>query len=149
MIVTEREASIRHCGQMVRTLRKNHLHAINADAHRELRKMLESSCIRRAWFVDGKLAAMAGVTGTAIGPDGFLWCAITDEVSKYPNLVARKALKFVREVMATRHSVSTMILSGDKTSVGFAYFLGFMVKQKAVDRGVPVLMMTLPIKKVA
>ncbi len=128
MSVVEIEAQPYHCGQIVRMLRHEHallLDRMGVAVHAELRMMFDASAMRRAWLVDGRLAAIAGVFGTMLSDDGILWLALSEEVTKRPILVARHALRFVEDALFTKGSINTFVLEGDRTALQFAYFLGF------------------------
>lgn len=152
MRITEVEAKAYHCGQLARTLRAEHreiLDHMQIPTHRELREAFEASSIRRAWLIDGRLAAMAGVTGPAATSDGVLWMAITDEMTTHPMAVGRRALAFVKAVMRVKRRLSTSILDGDKAGIAFAYFLGFMVDGREPINGVPAMQMSYSERKAA
>jgi hypothetical protein len=74
------EAKEHHCGQIVRRLRAEHARAIagfGVHAHREIRTNFDASAFRRAWLIDGRLAALFGVTGALLGV-ARLWVARPD-----------------------------------------------------------------------
>lgn len=152
MKIEEIEAKPWHCGQLARTLRAEHreiLDDMNIPTHRELRDVFEASSIKRAWLLDGKLVALAGVTGPASTSDGTLWLALTDEMTKHPIAVGRHALRFMSRIMRTKRRLSTTVLSGDKSGVAFAYFLGFMVDGREPINGTPAMQMSYSERKAA
>lgn len=117
-----------HCGQIARILRAEHRSAILAiglDPHRELRTCFDASCHRRAWFLDGRLVAVFGVTGPRIASTGFIWLALSEEATKYPVKLVREAIREIREVMITKRVLTTTIQTQDEAAVRFARFLGF------------------------
>lgn len=119
-----------HCGQMVRLLRVEHQAAIarlGLDSHRELRERFEQSSFRRAWLIDGKLAALGGVTGGKISGTGFLWLAISERARKYPVAIVKEARKQLAEVMEIKRELATTILNGDAAARRLAIYLGFHV----------------------
>lgn len=128
-MIREIEPQPWHCGQMARTMRAEHLRlvvALGARPHRELRTTFDASVIRRAWEIDGKLAAIAGVVGSMASSEGVVWVALTDEATRHPIGVGRRAKAFVQEALRTRDQLSTILLSGDKDAMSFALFLGFI-----------------------
>ena len=152
MRIEEVDAKLWHCGQLTRTLRAEHriiLEHMQVPTHRELREAFQASYICKAWLLDGKLGAIAGVCGPAATSDGVLWMAISDEMAKHPSAVARRALKFVARVMKTKRHLSTAILDGDKAGMAFAYFLGFMVDGREPINGVPAMQMSYSHRKAA
>lgn len=75
------EAKAWHCGQMARKLRRAHAHAaarIGTDVHTSLTEMFQASPWRRAWLIDGKLAALGGVAGPMMADSGFVWLALAE-----------------------------------------------------------------------
>ena len=152
MRIEEIEAKPWHCGQLCRSLRAEHrqiLDHMQVPTHRELREAFEASSIVRSWTIDGRLAAMAGVTGPAATSNGVLWMAITDEMVLHPVPVARHALRFVRRIMRTKRHLSTSVLAGDKAGIAFAYFLGFMVDGREPINGIPAMQMSYSDRKAA
>jgi hypothetical protein len=143
-MITRIEAKPHHCGQLSRSLRAQHLEALSesgAMTHRELRTAFDHSVIRQAWALDGRLCALAGVTGTAASSEGTVWFALTDEAAKSRNHVSREALRFLKRAMATRSRLTTIVLAKDKAGVSFAYFLGFKALSRAKIGGADVIEM--------
>ena len=67
------EAKAWHCGAMSRLLRQEHAEAIaliGLNSHRELRAVFDESIFRRAWLINGRLAALGGVIGPAASAYG-------------------------------------------------------------------------------
>lgn len=123
------DAKTFHCGQMVRMLRYEHQQVvarIGIDSHRELRARFDNSSFRRAWLIDGKLAAIGGVTGGKLSSQGYIWLAISNLAMRYPLAMIREARRQLDEIMVTKRDLLTMILDGDETSKRFAVFLGFV-----------------------
>jgi len=123
------EAKAWHCGAMSRILRLEHQTAvamIGLNSHRELRAAFDDSIYRKAWFIDGRLAAIGGVTGSALSSSGVIWLAFAGIATKYPLAVTKLMKGQIERIMQTRHLLITTILDGDKASERFAIFLGFV-----------------------
>jgi len=133
------EAMEFHCGRMVRQLRTEHRAAIarlGVNTHRELRRAFDDSAYRRALLIDGKLAALGGVTGPALAASGTIWLAITQEATAHPHLIARLALRHLREILRIKRELDTYILPADETSLRFAKMMGFVtLRNSTVDIG--------------
>lgn len=141
------EARPHMCGQMSRLLRAEHRSAVAAlgvDAHRELRSAFDQSAFRRAWLIDGRLAALGGVTGSPLNHYGQIWLALSSTALRYPKAIVQEARRQIDEIMATRHQIVTSIVSGDEAAKRFAIFLGFVpydtvcdeeIANSAVSRG--------------
>lgn len=123
------EAKAFHCGQMVRLLRLEHQKAvamIGINSHRELRARFDESSFRKAWLIDGKLAAVGGVSGTMLSGYGMVWLALSNRAMKYPLAIVKEAKRQLSEIMQTKTFLATSILEGDVAAERFAVFLGFV-----------------------
>lgn len=124
------EARAYHCGAMVRMLRAEHQRAIarlGVNAHRELRQRFDSSSFRRAWLIDGKLAALGGVTGSQLSSEGYVWLALSGLATRYPLEVVRETRRQLAALMVVKRSLVTSIIASDETSKRFAIFMGFVL----------------------
>ena len=124
------EAKPQHCGQMARRLRARHRAAIDGtgiDPHRELRARFDASAFRRALLIEGELAALGGVTGTALSPTGYVWFALTEKARKHSRLVVRVVQDQLDEIMITKRELATVVLPTDEAALRLAVFLGFHV----------------------
>lgn len=118
-----------HCGQMVRLLRMEHQMAVarlGINSHRELRARFDASAFRKAWLIDGRLAALGGVTGGTLSGHGLIWLALSHEAMKYPIAIVKEARRQLDEIMAVKRVLVTAILDGDEGAKRFAIFLGFV-----------------------
>lgn len=128
--LTIRDGGMRYCGQMIRHLRHEHQEAfagVGLNPHRELRNTLSQSSYRRAAFLDGRLAALWGVTGTMLSPVGFVWLTLTNEAAGHPMLVLREARRQLDEIMATKSELITTVLRDDQAALRLCAFMGFHV----------------------
>jgi hypothetical protein len=124
-----------HCGQMTRLLRHEHQRALvflGINSHHELRACFDGSCYRRAWFIDGDLAALGGVLGNTISTTGFLWLAISERARKYPVEIVKESRRQIETILTMKHEVATTILGEDKAAMRLAVFLGFHVAHGAI-----------------
>ena len=123
------EARAYHCGQMARILRHEHQKAvamIGIDSHRELRGRFDDSSFRKAWLIDGKLAALGGVTGSLLSTVGYIWLAFSNEAMRYPIQIVKESRLQIAEIMTVKTTIYTTILDGDEASKRFAIFVGFV-----------------------
>jgi hypothetical protein len=152
-MIVEKEAKPWHCGRMSRTVRHEHakiMQAMQANIHRELRQTFDASALKRAFYLDGDLVALAGVRGTMGESTGEVWFVTTDEMSvKHPLVIARAALKFMDRVMLTRQGVATGVFADDKPGVRLAYFLGFSVDRRQKIGGREIIHMSCVKRKAA
>ena len=117
-----------HCGQMARAMRRDYLVALlTADAkpHRELIDCFEQSAFRKAWLIDGKVAAVGGVIGTLMNGEGMVWLALSQEATRHPKAVIVEARRQLAGLMRTRRELRASIFEGDEASLRLAIFLGF------------------------
>lgn len=132
------EAKPFHCGRMCRILRTEHHEAlamIGADIHRELRAAFDASCIRKAWLIDGELAALGGISGSALDAAGYVWLALSKKATHYPVALLKEAKRQLAEVMRTKRELATTIIPTDEAALRLAVFLGFHVAHEG--RGQP------------
>jgi hypothetical protein len=137
-VFTVIEARPWHCGRMARLLRIEHASAIarlGIDSHRELSSRFGESAFRRAWLIDGELAALGGVTGPQMAAWGFLWLALTERARRYPVAIVKEAKRQLAEIMVVKRELATTILDNDAAARRLAIFLGFHVADEG--RGAP------------
>jgi hypothetical protein len=123
------EAKPYHCGQMARLLRAEQGESVAAmgfDAHYELRCRFQRSRVRRAWLVDGRLAALGGLEGAILAPRGHLWLAVAKHAARDHALaMVKEARRQLDEFSRDRTELVTLLIGGDRPSLRFAIFLGF------------------------
>jgi hypothetical protein len=122
------EARPHHCGQMARIVRQEYRHRFEAmgfQPHRELRVEFDRSYFRRAWLIDGRLAALGGVAGTMAGSAGYVWLALSEAAMSKPLAVVREAKRQLAEIMETKTAIQARILTDDEPARRFALFMGF------------------------
>ena len=123
------EAKAWHCGAMSRILRLEHQKAvamIGLNSHRELRAAFDDSIFRKAWLIDGKLAAIGGVTGPAISSYGLVWLTFSNQATKYPLAIIKMVRGQLDEIMRIKRLLVSSVLEGDEASERFAIFFGFV-----------------------
>lgn len=119
-----------HVGQMIRRMRGRHreeMIALGLDTHRELRATFNASAVRRAWLIDGDIAAIGGVAGTLADSIAFVWLVISEDATRYPLAFVRAARTELDAVMASRVELFTTVLPGDLDALRFAAFMGFHI----------------------
>lgn len=127
-VLTIEEAKPFHCGRMARRLRREHAQAlvsIGLDPHQQIRRVFQSSSVRKVAFLDGELAAMGGVVGTLASPFGGVWLLLSNEICRHPRLVLEKAREQLEGLLGTRIELYTSLLLSDPAAVRFAVRLGF------------------------
>lgn len=123
-----REAKAFHAGRMMRLLRVEHHRAVaqlGIDGHRELRDRFDASAFRRIWTIDGRLAALGGVTGSLLDAVGYVWLAMSWDAARYPKQIVREARRQLAAISISKRNLATTILDGDDAAMRFAVFLGF------------------------
>ncbi len=119
-----------HCGVMARVLRDEHKKVVEragASAHRLLRECFDQSPFRRAWLIDGELAALGGVMGTIVSPSGTVWLALSQKATRYPIAIIKEARRQLAEILSVRREIVTTIVFGDDAARRLAIFLNFHV----------------------
>lgn len=128
------EARPFHCGQIARSVRPSQslgARARGVDVHREIHARFSASAYRRACLLDGRLAALGGVMGTALESDGLIWLAIAEWATKRPRALLEAARAALDDLDRTKHRLGTLILIEDAPSFRFALRLGFVVRKSA------------------
>lgn len=122
------EGKRRFCGPMARYMRIEHHAALlkmKVEVHREIRRVFDSSFYRRAAFVDGHLAAMWGVTGSAASAHGMLWLVLGQHAVKHPAMIFRQAKRELEHLASTKRLLATTLIPDDEASARFVIALGF------------------------
>jgi hypothetical protein len=130
------DAKLHHCGEIARRLRLEHrnlLLTLGVHAHRELRQWFDASCYRKAWMINGRLAAIGGVVGNLMSPDGVMWLALAEEALRFKVEMVKEARRQIANQLRTRRSLCASTLAGDPRSVRFAEMLGFKREANLVD----------------
>lgn len=136
------EAKPYHCGQMIRLLRrahKNALIALGVDQHRQLRTCFDGSAMRKAWLIDGKLAALGGVLGTQMSAAGYIWLAVSEQATDYPMALVHMVKTELNAVMQTKRLLIATVFEDDKASARFAEAMGFTLEKRNADHSTWVL----------
>lgn len=119
-----------HVGQMSRLLRVEHqaaLRPFGVNVHRDLKQMFDESVFRRAWTIDGHLAALGGVAGSMIETSGYVWVALSDEAQRYPVALVKEARKQMAIIMRMKRELVTSLIGGDEAAIRLAVYLGFHI----------------------
>lgn len=117
-----------HCGAIIRRLRAEHRAAVvslGIPPHQSLRSNFDISMFTRAWFIDGELAGLGGVTGSEISSTGYVWLALSEKATKFPVEIVKETRRQMARIMLTKRDLITLIIPEDKTSLRFATWLGF------------------------
>lgn len=125
------DAKLHYCGRMARNLRHEHAASflrLGLNGHRSIRQTLAMSTgFRRALLLDGVLAGMWGVCGSAMSPFGNVWVVFTQDATRYPILLVKETRRQLDEMMILKNQLVTTVFEGDHTAMRFAAFLGFHV----------------------
>lgn len=144
MIAEAIDARPYHIGQLSRSLRTEHrslLAGMQVNIHREMRSAFDASTWAKAWFVDGQLQAVGGVTGTLGSSEATVWLAVSQDAMQHPLPLCRAVQQHLNQMLATRLRLRTLVMKRDRPSVRFAYFLGFRVEKAETVNGAEALTM--------
>lgn len=86
------------------------------------------SLIRKAAFVDGEIAAMWGIGGTALGTIGDLWLMTTPAIERAPFAFIREARREVAEALELFPAVRGFLSCDYTAAVRFVKLLGFSLR---------------------
>ncbi len=125
------DAKPHHVGQILRRMRAEETEAISQigiAVHREMRHVLGASSFARAWMIDGRLAAIGGVTGMLASSEGHLWLVLSREALRHPVAMLKEAKRQFSLAIETRRAVTTTVAVGDTAGLRFAGHFGFVHK---------------------
>jgi hypothetical protein len=117
-----------HAGQMSRILRREHagiIMAMGRPIHSELRHALDDSYDAQAWFVNGHLAGLGGVSATLASSLGRVWLALSDDAMHYPIAIVKTLTNKIESLLEVHDELATTSLIGDAPSQRLLKFVGF------------------------
>ena len=85
------------------------------------------SLMRRTYFVDGELAAMAGLSGPFLADEGWPYLLTAYPIERAPFAVAREARKHVAEMLTIRSRLTGNVLSSYTKAVRLLELIGFTI----------------------
>ena len=141
------DARPQDCGWMARRLRQAQREAVirvGWNVHRELRARFDDSAFRKVWRVNGRVAALGGVTGTAAASAGIVWLAVTEEATRHPKMMVRTAREVLLSLAEVKTTLLTSVLAADPTAFRFARHLGFVLSGEPSEQFDAVLMVFNP-----
>lgn len=119
-----------HVSMMCEALRPNdrqELLDFGVSAKRALWGSWRNSLIRKAAFVDGEIAALWGIVGTPLGPEGNLWLLTGNAIEKAKFSFIREARREVEEALEIFPALSGVVSVRYTQAVRFLETLGFTV----------------------
>lgn len=129
MRVELRDAQWWHCGALSRKICRGKwlaYHEAGIDIRAKLRELWGASIVRRSWFIDDRITAMGGVTGSILSRTGHLWLAVGPEVEKHRFAFMREAMANLDDVARMKRELRTTIAETDGTARRFAEWMGFV-----------------------
>lgn len=124
------EAKPYHVGIMLRRMRAEHRAALESTgikAHQELSRVFAASSFCRAWIIDGRLAALGGVSGMLASGIGYVWLVLSEDAMRFKLAIVKEARKQLAEIMSTHSEIIAPLLDGDNTARRFAEHLDFSI----------------------
>ena len=122
-------ARFRHCGLMIRDLRRVHLdvanHVFGTWPRGELQVVVGASSVAHTWLYHGQPIAMFGVIGTFMSTSGFIWFTLAERATPHYIEIMRHVRWWWPEIIERWPLLTTYILDDDTRSVTFATRLGF------------------------
>ena len=152
---TIREARWTDCGAMARKICQGRwlaYHHAGIDVRAKLRELWGASIVRRTWLVDGRIAAMGGLTGSVLSRSGHVWLAVAPEAERQRFALVREAMRQCEEVARTKRELRTTVAEQDGTGMRFAKWMGFVedvdedghpLRMQIGESGIFVIPMTL------
>jgi hypothetical protein len=137
------EAKPWHCGQMVHLLAVEKQCVIARlgmpEAHRQMRQCFDGAVQRRAWLIDGEIAALGGIIGSPLSLHGYLWLAVSNRARKYPLSFIKEMRRQLDAATASFRQLSATLVSNESDDVWrdmrFAAAFGFKASADQIDVG--------------
>jgi len=137
------EAKPWHCGQMVHLLAAERQQVIVfmgiAEAHRQMRACYNNAVQRRTWLIDGEIAALGGIIGSALSLHGYLWLAVSNRAREYPLAFVKEMRRQLDTATASFRQLSATLVSNESDDVWrdmrFAAAFGFKASADQIDVG--------------
>ena len=102
------------------------------DMRAQLRMLWGLSVIRKSWLIDGRMAAMGGMTGSLLSRAGKIWMVVAPEAERHRFAFLREAMANLDAVAQGRHEIHVQVAESDGTALRFAKWMGFQ------DNGPPI-----------
>jgi hypothetical protein len=95
------------------------------DAHKGLVRIAAGSVVKQAWFVDGELYGIGGISGTLTSSTGFVWLALSTASRGKRKLLVTMLREQLALALQRYSRLTATVLTDDLTSQRFALFMGF------------------------
>ncbi len=92
-----------------------------------LRKSFRNAVVRRTAIIDGEIAAMWGVGGSAVGNTGYPWLMTAPAVERIPVLFLRVARSELGRMRRRFHRLEGLVAAEYTMACRFLEVLGFML----------------------
>lgn len=90
------------------------------------------SIICKSAFIDGKLAAIWGVSGSMFGDTGRVWLVLTPETQQYPFRVAFRYRKEINKMLDMFPILEEYVPEGNEKSIRMLELMGFKVSKNRI-----------------
>jgi hypothetical protein len=127
-------ATIVHVHQLARVLREAdaaEARALGQDPRKLLRASFRMSLYARTAFVEGKIAAMWGLTSDILSDTGCPWLLTSAAIESLPMIFAREARKEVAAMLSLRPRLENFVAADYGRACRFLEILGFTVDPPA------------------
>jgi hypothetical protein len=101
-------------------------------AHRALWRSYKASLYAKTAFIDGKIAAMWGITGTYLGEKGTPWLLISENADEFPFKVAFRYRQELREMLRLFPILEEWVDAKHDKSLRMMKMMGFDLGEKVM-----------------
>lgn len=133
-----REARWSDCGAMARKVCAGRwlcYSQAGIDMRSQLRLLWGMSLVRKSWFIDGRIAAMGGLTGTLLSRTGKIWMVVAPEAEEHRFAFLREAMGNLDAIARAKRELHVSIAETDGTALRFAQWMGFRENGPPVQIG--------------
>lgn len=106
---------------------KAEVEATGLDARALLWRSYRNSQFRRTVFVDGEIAAMAGLSGAMLSMRAHPWLLTTKAVERLPVAFIKEGRRYVQDMLEIHPHLSGYVLSSYEKAIRLLGLLGFSV----------------------
>lgn len=118
---------VRHIASRLREGDRREVQCTGLKPIRTLMNSFQSSHYRKAFFVDGQLAAIGGCTGGLLSPVAHPWLMTTSAVEKVPLTFVKQARREIAQMLEKHSLLRNYVDARYDAAIGFLEILGFQI----------------------
>jgi len=140
--ITIEETTAAHIRDMVSVMHEQTAetaYKMGFSPHRLLWRSWKASIIAKSVFIDGKIGAIFGISGTLYGEVGMPWLILSDEVNDYPFRVAFAYRRELEKFQQMFPILEDYVSQDDTKAIRMLELMKFKIGKNAINVGDAVL----------